>query len=140
MLQMGKLGPQQGGDLLQVPEPVLQAARLGVRVPGTLDVFLAPLDHFASKMQEPSYQERLQIPSMSAAGLLLPGLSLSEPGETLIKLTSQLMEGSGTCRLGKALQMMTADLLWSEACSGAPGGKVKTWQLSPSEELLQRRE
>ena len=108
--------------MLQVPEPVLQAARLGVRVPCTLDLFPAPLGHFASKMQEPGYQERLQVPSMSAAGLVLPGLSPSEPGGALLELTSQLMDGTETCRLGRALRrMMKADLLCPEACSGAPG-------------------
>ena len=107
--------------MLQVPEPVLQTARLGVRVPCTLDVFPAPLGHFASKMQEPSYQERLQVPSMSSAGLVLPGLSPLEPRGALLELTSQLMDGTETCRLGRALRMMTADLLCPEACSGAPG-------------------
>lgn len=40
ILQMGKLWPQWGRDTLQVPEPVIQAASLGVIVHCTLDVFL----------------------------------------------------------------------------------------------------
>lgn len=62
---------------------------------------------------------------MSAAGLVLPGLSPWEPRGAFLKLTSQLMEGTGTCRLGRALWMMMADLLRPEACSGAPGGRWK---------------
>lgn len=47
-----------GKDLLQVPELVLQSARAWSKSRYTLDVFPAPLGHFASKIQDLSYQEK----------------------------------------------------------------------------------
>lgn len=47
-----------GKDLLQVPELVPQAARAWSKSCYALDVFPVPLGHFASKIQDLSYQEK----------------------------------------------------------------------------------
>lgn len=135
ILQMGKLWPQWGGDFFQIPEPVLQAARLGVRVPCTLDVFPAPLGHFASKMQDLSYQEKdFRSPVCSQQASCCLGLSPTESSGALLELTSQLAGGPGNHQLGKTLRM-TADLLWPEAYSGARVEKVEMGQLSLSKTI-----
>lgn len=66
--------------------------------------------------------EGLQIPGMSPAGPVLPGLSPIESGGALCRLIFQLVGDTGNCQLGKASRVM-ADLS-REACSGAQVGQV----------------